>query len=77
MKIILRAFNKLESKPMDIPDNSGLIWRMALSQTPTFTGTDADIPMVPMRKLGTFEYEGKDIRIGGEDVMVYVLTDIS
>lgn len=79
MKIMLEAFNKLRSHPMDVPEDTGRIFRMALTQPLTaivdMSGQEAGaIP--PLHTVCEFEYTGKTYSIENNYFKIYALSDI-
>jgi hypothetical protein len=78
MKIILSAFNKMYSAPMDVPEDTGTRWKMALTQPlqviSGYSGQKiGELP--PMPTICEFEWTGKmDMETGARH---YVLAGIS
>lgn len=76
MKIILSAFNKMWSHPMDVPEETGRIFKLVLTQPiQAISNFDGDTIYTnpPFNTICEFEYTGKLI----EDARIYVLRDIS
>jgi hypothetical protein len=86
VKIILEAFNKMTSKPIDVPENTSLYFDMVLAQpSQDFCGYDGkEISRKPLFLARCrFEYTGKSILLkdlgydSEEFARCYVLTDIT
>lgn len=81
MKIILKAFDKLSSEVMDVPEETGLTFKLELKQRPQIAFAELDIrAMPPLRKIATFEYSGYSSFIEGENhevYKIYKLVDIN
>ena len=79
MIIILSAFGKMQGKPVNVPENIGLRWKMALVQPATNimrTGEHGMMPSFPT--VCEFEYSGGNIHLpNGDFAREYVLIDIS
>ncbi len=80
MTIILSAFGRLYSKPMEIPEGSGFQWKMALVQPltraiTTMASKAPDKPTFPA--MCVFEWTGHYVLSEGTRCMEYVLTDIT
>lgn len=84
MKIILTAFGKMKSEPMDVPENTGTTWDMVLTQPISvfkgYNGVELSTKQ-PFDKRCRFEWTGEmyNWRVGDkyESARKYVLTDIS
>jgi hypothetical protein len=74
MKIRLSAFNKMWSEPMDIPDNCGFRWDMALTQ-PISIATKHTPETQPFITRCTFEWNGKYDAL--TNARIFVLTNIT
>lgn len=81
MKIILEAFGRLRSEPMDVPEDTGHTFKLALTQLPTAIvgyegGAIGEIPF--LSTMCEFEYTGKSYAMGRPEdwPRIYVLKDI-
>lgn len=74
MKIILNAFGKLRGDIMDVPEETGITFKMELLQKPEAVGSSHFI-YPPVRTMCEFEWRGKyDAMTGAK---LYVLSDIT
>ena len=74
MKIILKAFGYLESKVMEVPENTTTKFELALMQ-PLVVMNYKDI--LPIQTIAEFEWTGNWITFGvEEDAREYILTNI-
>lgn len=80
MKIILEAFDKLYSAPMEVPEDTGLTFRLAMRQRMQVAMPDKGVPgMSPLNKMATFEFSGYYDGNKAEDgdmPRIYKLVDI-
>mgnify|MGYP001615603453 CR=1 FL=1 len=80
MKIVLEAFGgKLKSAPMDVPESTYPIFKLALTQPLTaimgFSEKIGEIPAI--QTICEFEFTGNYYGYsGGESARIYVLKDI-
>lgn len=81
MKIVLKAFDKLQSEPMDVPEETGLIFRLALSQSPkAITGFSGEKvgEIEQIDTMAEFERSGKSYAFNdGTFAKIYILRDIT
>lgn len=80
MKIVLEAFGKLRSEPMDVPENTSPVFRLVLNQPiQVKTGYSGDKigEWGSINTMCEFEWTGKLYSYsGGESARIYVLRDI-
>lgn len=79
MKIILEAFGKLKSDPMDVPEDTGLIFKLVLTQPITAISNYYGDDIGSIKKFNTiceFEYVGKSYAYKEFNARIYVLRDI-
>ena len=80
MKIILKAFGYLESKIMEVPENTTPKFELALTQPiqylSDFNGDNLK-NISPINTIAEFEWTGKwFVAPGGLEAREYILTDI-
>ena len=82
MKIVLRAFGNKLSGVMEVPEETGLIFKLAMTQPVSFKTIDQkEVPLMgrPLETICIWEYTGKIFLQKGHDwdnAREYQLVDI-
>ena len=77
MKIRLAAFDKLYSGIMEVPEDTGLQFKLVMQQKAQIANYNQRVPeMKPLHKMATFEWSGYFDGGTERGIRIYKLVDI-